>query len=177
MKKLLFTLSIVALSACQSTELSTQNKPYDPQTDARIRIFGQNGRPSSMKVEINGQIEQITVGGGAGQAAASLLGVKSNEMIGMPATALSKDPSQLSNIGSSAFFKEFVVPAGKEVTVRNAIQTPPHKFSNVSTGITTISYKNCSGDEITFVPMAGKDYEVAPSPNLDHCGVSVYEIK
>ncbi len=177
MKKLLFALLAISLSACQSTDLSIKDKSYNPSTDARVRIFGQNGRPSSMKVEINGQIEKITVGGSAGQAMASLLGMKGNEPIGMPETPLSKDPSQLSNIGSGAFFKEFVVPAGKEITVKNSIQTPPHKFENVATGITTVTYKHCSGNEVTFVPVAGKDYEVAPSSNLEHCGVLVYEIK
>lgn len=46
MKKIITVLSVLAVSACVSTELSTQNKTYNNLQDARIRLYGQNRRPS-----------------------------------------------------------------------------------------------------------------------------------
>ena len=122
MKKLfLISASILSLTACVSTELSNQNQPYDASKDARIRLYGQNGRPSYLTVNIDGKKEKVTIGGGLGQAFSSMVGAKSNESIGMPATELSKDPSAHSKFLSGIFFKEFVIPANSEVTVQNEI--------------------------------------------------------
>ena len=58
MKKLfLISASILSLTACVSTELSNQNQPYDASKDARIRLYGQNGRPSYLTVNIDGTKE------------------------------------------------------------------------------------------------------------------------
>lgn len=181
MKKLiLVALSTLSLSACIATELSTQNKAYDKTQDARVRLYGQNGRASGMEVEINGRQETITVGGGLGQAFSSMLGAKGNESIGMPETPLSKDPSAHSKILSGIFFKEFVVPAGKAVKVNNSINNLTNMLHNetlyAKTTIIT-QVKGCVGNVVTFVPEAGKDYEVAPISSGRQCGVTVYEIR
>lgn len=182
MKK--FTLSFLVipflLTSCVNTELSTAGKQYNPETDARIRLFGQNGRPTVLTVDIDGKKEKITVGGGAGQAFSSMLGVKGNESIGMPETELSKNPSILNGVLSSSFFKEFVIPAGKEVTINNSITPVTHSFKSYTPTLittTTTTFKGCSGNEIKFIPEAGKDYESAPLNLTKGCGVDVYEIK
>ena len=184
MKKLFtMTLATLALTACVGTELSTQGKAYNPAEDARVRVFGQNGRPALMEINHKGQKEKVTVGGGLGQAFSSMVGAKGNESIGMPETAFSKDPSGQSRLLSGIFFKEFVVPAGSEVTVNNQIQPVTNTgtgYENRADGLykitTTITTKSCQGDNVTFVAEAGKNYEVAPIAS-GTCGVSVYEIK
>lgn len=180
MKKIITVLSVLAVSACVSTELSTQNKVYNNLQDARIRLYGQNRRPSSMEIEINGKTEKITVGGGFGQALGSMLGVKGNESIGMPETEFSKDPSAHSKLLSAIFFKEFVIPAGKEVKVTNSIHDVTNMgeyYTSTHRITTTTTFKGCNGDVITFIAEAGKDYEVAPISSNRECGVTVYEIK
>lgn len=181
MKKLIVTaLSAFILTACVSTELSTQGKTYDKSQDARVRLYGQNGRASIMELNINGKVEKITVGGGLGQAFSSMIGAKGNESIGMPETEFSKNPSAHSKLLSSIFFKEFVVPAGKEITVNNNIHDVRNTAEHYSMGskITTITtLKGCTGNAVTFVTEAGKDYEVAPISSNRECGVTVYEIK
>ncbi|OOF77622.1 hypothetical protein BKG96_08095 [Rodentibacter caecimuris] len=181
MKNLLL-ISIMALgtTACVSTELSNQNTPYDVTKDARIRLYGQNGRPSFLTAEIDGKKEKVTVGGGLAQAFSSMVGAKGNESIGMPETSLSKNPSAHSKFLSGIFFKEFVIPANTEVQVTNEIipLDSTHTHYTTTEKITTIiKGKGCKGNTITFIPEAGKDYEVAPISTNRECGVTLYEIK
>lgn len=184
MKSSLLTaiFATAVLSGCMTTELSTAQRPYDPSQDARVHVYGQNGRPATLTVNINGRVEKITVGGSMGQAFGSMLGVKGNESIGMPATELSKNPSAHSKILSGIFFKEFIVPAGKPVTVKNSIASisnmnaAAYNANNTNSKIIALGNDGCSGQAVTFTPEAGKDYEVAPISTGRHCGVSVYEI-
>ena len=176
MKKLYLTAIAFILAGCVNTELSTNQTQYNTENQARIRLFGQNGRPTVMKVAANGKMEEVNVGGGVGQAFSSLVGLKDNESIGMPETEFSKNPGQFSNIGSSPFFKEFIIPANAEITVNNSIMTPPHRFEDRVTGKVTTSYFSCSGDKLTFTAKAGKDYEVVPSASTKECGVTLYEL-
>lgn len=177
MKKALLTITALVLSACVNIELSTQNATYNPKTDARIRLYGQNGHPAIMTVVTKDKKEQVTVGGGLGQAFSSMVGAKGNESIGMPESELSKDPSVLNGIISSEFFKEFIVPADSEITVNNSIMGTQHKYDDMVLNHTVIvNVKGCTGQEVSFVPKAGKDYEVAPIGLTTGCGVTVYEI-
>lgn len=174
-------IAAVALSACVATEIPDQQKTYDPQTDARLRVYGQNGRPTTMKVIVNNRTQKISVGGGLGQAFGSMLGVKGNESIGMPATELSKDPSAHSKLLSRIFFKEFIIPADKPVIVSNHIASlagahaATYNASNIN-NTRIIGTDGCSSNTVTFTPEAGKDYEVAPISSNRTCGVTVYEI-
>ena len=52
--------------AVPNTELSNAGKTYNPQTDARIRLYGQNGRYTEMEVKQDGKTEKVNVGGGLG---------------------------------------------------------------------------------------------------------------
>ncbi|OOF81932.1 hypothetical protein BKG93_11555 [Rodentibacter ratti] len=177
---LLISIMTLGTTACVSTELSNQHTPYDATKDARIRLYGQNGRPSFLTVNINGKKEKVTVGGGLGQAFSSMVGAKGNESIGMPETTLSKNPSAHSKLLSSIFFKEFVIPANIEVQVTNEIipMDSTHTHYTATEKITTvIKGKSCKGNTVTFIPEAGKDYEVAPISTDRECGVTVYEIK
>ncbi|MDO5686563.1 MAG: hypothetical protein Q4G42_04130 [Neisseria sp.] len=182
MKHLLIGLmAAAALSGCIATELSTAQKIYNPETDARVRLYGQNGRPAMMVVEHNGSSEKITVGGGMGQAFGSMLGVKGNESIGMPDSPLSSDPSGHSKLLSRAFFKEFIVPAGSKVTVNNSIHNlhGAHAAAAQANGM-IVRYNGssvtCESEKIVFTPAAGKDYEVAPVSTDRRCGVTLFQL-
>lgn len=181
MKKIiLISAAALALSACISTELSTQNKTYDPTQDARIRLYGQNGRPTTLIIDPHGKAEKVTVGGGAGQAFSSLLHLKGNESIGMPESSFSKAPEQFNNIGSGAFYKEFIIPANVEIALQNTINTPPHIFNNVATGKTTVTQYHCGSgdlkDALIFKAEAGKDYEATPPASTSKCGIELFQL-
>lgn len=181
MKSLFCVLPIaVLLSACMATDLPNKNKTYNPQTDARVRIFGQNGRPSTMQLTLNGKTEKVTVGGGVGQAFSSMFGVKDNESIGMPTTEFSKNPSAHSTLLSSIFFKEFIVPANTKIIVNNSILSVPNihnaTYGNNHVRVISKGAQACSGNAVSFTAVAGKDYEVTPISSDRTCGVTVYEI-
>ena len=53
---------------------------------ARIRMYGQNGKPTNMKYSFNGHTVKKSTGGSAGGAFASMLGMAKSSSIGIPAT-------------------------------------------------------------------------------------------
>lgn len=179
MKKLmLISTAALLLSGCVNTELSNAGKAYNPQTDARIRLYGQNGRYTEMEVKQNGKTEKVNVGGGWGQSFGSMLYLKGNESLGMPDSETSKKPSQFNNFGSSTFFKEFVIPAGAEITLKSEIVTPDNTYTDYAKGIkyTQLGY-SCSGKKLTFTPQAGKDYEALPAASTAQCNLTLVELK
>ncbi len=172
MKKLmLISAAALLLSGCVNTELSNAGKAYNPQTDAHLRLYGQNGRYTEMEVKQDGKTEKVNVGGGLGQSFGSMLYLKGNESLGMPDSEASKKPNQFNNIGSSTFFKEFVIPAGgAEITLKSEIVTPDNTYTDYAKGIkyTQLGY-SCSGKKLTFTPQAGNDYEALPAASTAQC--------
>ena len=77
MKKLmLISTAVLLLSGCVNTELSNAGKAYNPQTDARIRLYGQNGRYTEMEVKQNGKTEKVNVGVDGGNPSAQCFTLK-----------------------------------------------------------------------------------------------------
>ena len=107
-----------------------------------------------------------------------MLYLKGNESLGMPDSEASKKPSQFNNIGSSTFFKEFVIPAGAEITLKSEIITPDNTYTDYAKGIkyTQLGY-SCSGKKLTFTPQAGKDYEALPAASTAQCNLTLVELK
>ncbi|MGI3295325.1 hypothetical protein ACRPFF_04475 [Neisseria sp. SLRRB23] len=178
MKKIMMLCAVaLSVSACVSTELSSANKPYNPSSDARIRLYGQNGRPTVLTIDPKGKAEKVVVGGGMGQSMASLFHLKGNESIGMPESEFSKNPSQFNNIGSNAFFKEFIVPANVEIALKNTINAPAHVMKNAQGNTVYKRYLSCDAGTLTFKPEAGKDYEAVPAPSTHQCGIQLIELQ
>ena len=176
MKKLmLISTAALLLSGCVNTELSNAGKAYNPQTDARIRLYGQNGRYTEMEVKQDGKTEKVNVGGSIGQSFSSLLYLKGNESIGMPSSSASMNPSQFNEIGSGTFFKEFIIPSGAEITLQSEIITPDG--ANYITNQQFIVHEHCLGKKLVFTPQAGKDYEALPAASTAQCNLTLVELK
>lgn len=179
MKNSIFAAIItISLVGCGSAPISQSTDTYDPSTQARIRIYGQNGKPTKMTYNIECSKpksgERINLGGSLGNAFASMVGAVSNKSLGMPETAYSKNISEMNGVMSKAFFQEFAVNAGQMVSVQTAfIQLPPAAASG-----TTVYYKNqsCRSSAVSFVPQAGHDYEIVGALGAA-CAVTVYEVK
>jgi hypothetical protein len=167
MKKSLFfpVLLSVLLSACAG-QSARETPYYDPGHSARIRLFGQNQRPSIMTVgrdcATGGTGQEINVGGGLGDAFRSFARSAANEGLGIPETDTTRQLSQRDSLLSKAFYREFVIPAGRPVHVRAA-------FIGLTTSMTTITanreYRTTYREPgyrtrtVSFIPKAGKDYE------------------
>lgn len=173
-----FSVLALLLSGCGSVATVEKSVSYTPQTQARIRLYGQNQKPTIMRYGIDcaagAKGEKIGVGNSFSGALGSMVGAVENESIGIAPTATSQNLSDGDGILSKVFFQEFVIPAGKAVNVQAAYLG----LTTVNSGAlsTTTHYEgSCESNLGSFIPEAGKDYEVIGERGKS-CGVSVYQI-
>lgn len=174
MKNLILPSLLVALlSACASNPPAIKQTEYNPKEQARIRLYGQNGKPTLMRYSHNGQETKINVGGGMGDAFSSFVGTASNQSMGIPATRISSNVGSQNGILAKAFYKEFAVPSSSTLQIKNNLIG----MANFSPSGRAVSYApSCSSKEFSFQPEAGKDYEVASVVNSQGCAVVVFEV-
>jgi len=168
------SMLVLLLSACASGTPTSGQADYNPKEQARIRLYGQNGKPTIMRYTNNGQENKVNVGGGLGDAFGSLVGVASNQSIGIPQTKISRNVGEKNGMLSKAFYKEFYVPSNSTLLINNALIG----MANFNPGGSAIYYSpSCSSKELSFQPESGKDYEVASIVNQQGCAIAVFEIK
>lgn len=175
MKKYLFTLGCVVLfSGCQTAPVA-QTQDYYANRDARIRLYGQNQKPTILEYVQNGKKQKINVGGQAGDAFSSLVGTVKNQGIGIAQTDMSTHLKDHNGILSKIFYKEFIIPAGTPVSISNAYIGLTNVLEEPTR--TTILYEgSCTSSNLKFTPKAGKDYEVIPKHNHAACGLTLLEV-
>ncbi|MFJ2990940.1 hypothetical protein ACIPF8_24055 [Collimonas sp. NPDC087041] len=141
---------------------STVDKSNDVKSDfARIRLFGQNGM--GVKYYPNSACyggDSVTVSGGFGDAFSSFLGAASNTSIGMPETPNSGKPGTRNGFFSKAYFREYKIAANQPLTIKLDFQSNPSPSVSFQKGQST-GYLYCKTLAGTFVPEAGKDYEIS----------------
>ncbi|WP_143691193.1 hypothetical protein [Wohlfahrtiimonas populi] len=172
MKKyyVLTAILAVVLSACSSApSVNKMEAKYNPETEARMRLYRQNGAPSIATYQHNGKKVEINVGGSMGDAFSSLVGAKSSESIGMPETQVSKSLGERNGIASRAFFREVVVPANTKIDV--TVTVLPLVHTNNNPGGLSFSTKGCSR-QLSFISKPNTDYDIASNG----CNGIVYEI-
>ena len=186
MKSKVVTLSIFALTTtlfgCATTELPATSQNYNPSNSARIRLFGQNQKPSIMEVQMdqneNSRPVKINVGGGLGDAFGSFVGATKSDSIGMAETENTRNLASKDGLLSKAFYREFVIPAGRQVKVYSSFIGLSTSYPMASTD-TAVTYRqrSCTSGTVSFVPQAGKDYEVGFNNNGNVCSVVVFDIQ
>ena len=173
LKYILLGSCLVLITGCQTTKVS--EKSYSATSDARIRLYGQNQKPSIMEYIQDGKKVKINVGGQAGDAFSSLVGTVKNQSIGIAQTDMSNNMKDYNGVLSKIFYKEFVIPAGKPVSIKNSFIG----LTNVSQSPTssTVQYQgSCTSAGLTFTPKAGKDYEAVPKNDSSSCGLVILEV-
>lgn len=173
LKYMLLGSFLLLITGCQTTKIP--EKGYSPISDSRIRLYGQNQKPTILEYTKDGKKQKINVGGEAGDAFSSLVGTVKNQSIGIATTNMSKNLKEYNGILSKIFYKEFIIPAGNPVFIKNAFIG----LSNVSQSPTrtTVQYEGtCTSSGLTFIPKAGKDYEAIPKYNSSACGLILLEI-
>lgn len=155
--------AVSALLGCASgnSKPEAAKVDSDPAASARIRLFGNNGtgvvfyRNQSCVPQNRQGGERVS--GGMGQSFKALVQVDQTESIGMP-------PSQRSTrrrdgILAREFSKEYHVKAGEPITVTMGFTGTPQMVT--MNGVTRSGRsESCSVPGGTFVPEAGKDYDV-----------------
>ncbi|QNX59512.1 hypothetical protein [Acinetobacter seifertii] len=164
---------LILATGCQTSKISASG--YSVNSDSRIRLYGQNQKPMILEYIKNGKKEKINVGGQASDAFSSLIGTVKNQSIGIAQTQMSKSLKDHNGVFSKIFYKEIVIPAGSPVSIRGAFIG----LTNVSESSTrtTIQYEGtCTSSGLTFIPKAGKDYEIVPKYNSSSCGLTLLEV-
>ena len=116
MKPLFVACSVALLAACASNAPVVQedSTSYDSSTQARVRLYGQNQKPTIMVSGIDCEAEdrrarrghKVNVGGSLGDAFGSLAGTARSHSLGIAETEHSKNIGQMNGILSRAFFRE-----------------------------------------------------------------------
>lgn len=166
--------SIILISACSSAPtINHLNIDYQAGSQARLRLYGQNGNPTVISYKHENKNTKINVGGSLGDAFGSFLGAKKSESIGMPATEISEKLASKNAWLSRAFFREITVPANVEIIVDAAVIPLANIEKNPYTGKATITQASGCSSKFKFITQASTDYEVASNG----CTVMVYEIR
>lgn len=165
---------VVILSACANNPSAPVEVDESSNGHSRIRLYGQNGKPTLMRYSLNGQETKVNVGGNMGDAFSSFVGTAKSQSIGIPPTRISNNVGDQNGILAKAFYKEFAVPS----TSALRIQSNLIGMANFSPSGQAVSYSpRCSSKEFSFQPEAGKDYEVASIVNQQGCAVVVFEVQ
>lgn len=179
MKSFIKTAAILAVLATSHIAMADTAEPYDSNSQARVRLFGQNQKPTFMTTNINCETNKkggkVNVGASLSGAFGSLLGTVKNKSIGIPETENTQMLSQRNGILSKAYYQEFAVVAGKPVNVE-AAYIGLTTTSTDGRGSQIINKEgSCTSNIASFMPKAGRDYEVI---GLDGrgCGVAVLEV-
>lgn len=137
---------------------------YDPKTDARLRLYGQNTLASvayeNTECTPNGNARMIEVGASLREASQSFVGKAKNTSLGIPQTEYSKDLSSKKNI----MYREWAAAGEQPVTVQ--LLGDVH-LDNISWLCSISAY---------FTPVTGADYEVKITRGQGKCQMAVDRI-
>lgn len=177
MKRVFLTyFAVLLLSACSGYEpVLDEMTDYRPDTEARVRLFGQNSKASVLTSAIDCAAgkkgENTIVGGSAGGFWQPLTGMRSHTL-GITATEHSR---QIRGRGlRNTFFRELEIPAGMPVNVQAPFTGVSARY--VAEEIVTLGEGTCNSGKASFVPESGKDYEVIGLNRKKGCGVAVFEV-
>lgn len=143
---------------------------------ARIRLYGQNQKPTNMRYSYEGHVVKETAGGNLSGAFTSLLGIARNNSIGIPATSTMKTMKQHNHYLSKLFYREFTIPANIPITISNAYNGLTTVNNTHQNGSVIYNEPSCQSNKLTFVAKPGSDYEAIASFSSAHCGVTLLEV-
>ena len=155
---------------------------YVPQESARIRLFGHDDHPSIIIVQTGRRSGEgavkIKVGGRSLAARLGAMpGAGKNKSIGMAKSENTRNLKQRHGIFSRACYREFVAPGGRPLQVGNACLGAASSAMAFAGVQFIFEPRGGFSDTVSFIPQAGKDYEVMTYRNGDTCSVMVYEIQ
>ena len=132
---------------------------------ARLRVFGQNGINTHLYQNsvCIGKGTKTTVGGLDKVFFSSLFGRTTNTSIGMKETPNTRNMAKRDKLGSKAYFREFELAANEPVSISMHFQSV-----ELNAGCKLVGG--------TFMPVAGKEYELQLDVTRPQCVAVVQEI-
>lgn len=165
-----------AMAAASQPVNAVAESTQGHQASARIRLYGQNQKSSSMSYQAGQKTIKVRVGSTLKQSFLSTFGMIKNSSLGIPQTEMVKHMKQYDGILSKMFYEEFTIPAGVPIHVHNNFQGLSQTMRTADGGRIITTQPSCSSDDAVFTAEAGKDYEAAPLYNSAACGVAVVEV-
>ncbi|WP_037587294.1 hypothetical protein [Stenoxybacter acetivorans] len=183
MKKILLLCSAAALllSACAGNNAPImETAAYNPQTQARIRLYGQNQKPAIMFFCQGNKPKKVNTGGSFSDALGSFAGTADSHSIGIAQTDYSRAIAEQNGILSKALYREYVIPADKPINVSSHFlgltnESVVIDFQRKIKTTTTMTERNCRKGG-SFIPQAGHDYEVQSLTQGRVCTLEVVDI-
>lgn len=173
--KLIF-LSLVVFAG--ETSLASDS-PDNSVPQARIRMYGQNQKPTNMEYSFNGHTVKISTGDLVSCAFAfrfGRFGKPKSSSIGIPATKTLKIMRQHNRALSKLYYQEFTIPANVPVIFSNSVIDLANVNDTHGNDKIVTYQPSCNGNKVTFVAQAGKDYEVIAPSTSAKCGVTIQEV-
>lgn len=174
MKKFFALVSAALLAACSSNPpvTITKDAEYNPATQARVRLYGQNRHKMLAWHDIDCTSPRQSRGFKVDVSVRSTLRAAfeadKNESIGIPETEISRNTGTSQNgLLNTGFFKEITVSAGLPMNVQSSMASNDGRYR-----------RYCKTKIVSFVPKAGKDYEITGVDGKDKkwCSLAVFEI-
>jgi hypothetical protein len=174
-------VSMACLAGCAHEPAASPVAQTDAHgAESRLRMFGQNGssallfRGGSCVKSMWSKDAEI-VSGSLGSAFSSFAGTASNTRLGIAETDTTRNLSGKNQLLSKAYFREYVVPAGKPSSMRIGFRNPSSFY--VANGMRhEYGGASCKG-AISFTPRSGEDYEVAFAWEGNTCTLSVNQVR
>ncbi len=173
-----FPLIVNASDSIQDASLKAEDQPaYDPLTQARIRIYGQNGK----KIYIQDSFDCAGKKKGIRTYASSVGGWNAfksyarwsfNHSLGMPKTAIQKQV--LTNTFQTYLlvsFKELAVAANQPVNLHGVVLSAKDSARTQADVI-----QECENAVASFSPKVGHAYEVLGSYENNQCHFKIYDL-
>ncbi|MCI3879193.1 MULTISPECIES: hypothetical protein [Acinetobacter] len=148
---------------------------FNPSTQARVRLYGQNGQQIYMQHTFDCKnrkqgIRENLSGYGAWNAFKTYTRINMNYSIGMPRTIIQKDIEQNFNTYQMVTYKEYVVTANQPINLHGFVVG-----TEVSTGKARV-IDGCENTEASFKPQAGREYEILGENENQKCQFKVYDL-
>ena len=157
MKKRLFCALLLALGSLPAHA--------DEAATARIRVFMQNGIITGLYPERACYPPRLRAGNlirnGAGNPFRSLFGTVSNLSLGMPESRNTRQLSQRSRLGSTAYYQEYALAPGLPATF--------------TASLNAVNGPHCDTQGASFIPQPGVDYEAMLDVG-DRCRLTVVQL-
>lgn len=155
------------------------NPPYNPSTEARIRLYGQNGKKIyfqhryECETQSKPMREYLSREEGTWTALKAMARINLNYSIGMPRTPLQKQVEGSLNTYQMVSYHEYVVAAKQPVSLYGfIIDSTPQQDSTHSAQL----IQSCDHAQGFFIPQPGHSYEISGEKRNDQCIFKVYDL-
>ncbi|WP_369608683.1 hypothetical protein [Snodgrassella alvi] len=169
-------LIMCAILSLNCNYVMAQEASSEMTPQARIRLYGQNQKPTNMRYRYEGHLVKETAGGNLSGAFTSLLRIARNSSIGIPATSTIETMKQHNHYLSKLFYREFTIPANIPITISNAYMGLTTVNDTHQNGSVIYNEPSCQSNKLTFVAKPGHDYEAIASSASAQCGVTLLEV-